>query len=49
MKFTTDYRLEKFLLETKWEDLPAEVQRRLRGCMLDLLGALVAKVNSFLL
>lgn len=46
MKFTTDYRLEKFLLETKWEDLPAEVQQRLRGCMLDLLGALVAGCGS---
>ncbi len=46
MKFTTDYRLEKFLLETKWEDLPAEVQQRLRGCMLDLVGALVAGCGS---
>ena len=46
MKFTTDYRLEKFLLETKWEDLPAEVQQRLRGCMLDLIGALVAGCGS---
>ena len=46
MKFTTDYRLEKFLLETKWEELPAEVQQRLRGCMLDLLGALVAGSGS---
>ena len=46
MKFTTDYRLEKFLLETKWEDLPSEVQQRLRGCMLDLLGALVAGCGS---
>ncbi len=46
MKFTTDYRLERFLLETKWNDLPAEVQQRLRGCMLDLLGALVAGSGS---
>ena len=46
MKFTTDYRLERFLLETKWEDLPAEVQQRLRGCMLDLIGALVAGCGS---
>ncbi len=46
MKFTTDYRLEKFLLDTKWENLPAEVQQRLRGCMLDLLGALVAGCGS---
>jgi len=46
MKFTTNYRLEKFLLETKWENLPANVQQRLRGCMLDLLGALVAGCGS---
>ena len=46
MKFTTDYRLERFLLETKWEDLPAEVQQRLRGCMLDLLGALISGSGS---
>lgn len=46
MKFTTDYRLEKFLLNTKWEDLPSPVQERLRGCMLDLLGALVAGSGS---
>ena len=38
--------MEKFLLETKWEDLPAEVQQRLRGCMLDLMGALVAGCGS---
>ena len=46
MLFTTNYKLENFLLETKWEDLPAEVQQRLRGCMLDLLGALVAGADS---
>ena len=46
MKFTTDYRLEKFLLDTKWENLPAAVQQRLRGCMLDLLGALIAGSGS---
>ena len=46
MKFTTDYRLERFLLETKWEALPCPVQERLRGCMLDLLGALIAGSGS---
>lgn len=46
MKFTTDYKLESFLLETRWEDLPSEVQQRLRGCMLDLLGALIAGSGS---
>lgn len=46
MKFTTDYKLEGFLLETKWEQLPEDVQQRLRGCMLDLLGALIAGSGS---
>lgn len=46
MLFTTNYKLENFLLDTKWENLPAEVQQRLRGCMLDLLGALVAGSGS---
>lgn len=46
MKFTTDYRLERFILHTQWEDLPEPVQERLRGCMLDLLGALVAGSGS---
>lgn len=46
MNFTTDYKLEEFLLETKWEKLPQQVQERLRGCMLDLLGALVAGSGS---
>ncbi len=46
MKFTTDLRLEAFLLDTQWEQLPEIVQQRLRGCMLDLLGALVAGSGS---
>ena len=46
MKFSTDMKLENFLLDTRWEDLPEEVQQRLRGCMLDLLGALVAGCGS---
>ena len=46
MNFITDYRLEDFVLRTKWEDIPAPVQERLRGCMLDLLGALVAGSGS---
>ena len=46
MVFTTDYKLEEFLLNTQWEQLPNEVQERLRGCMLDLLGALIAGSGS---
>ena len=46
MKFTTDLKLESFLLDTRWEDLPENVQQRLRGCLLDLLGALIAGSGS---
>lgn len=42
MVFSTDYKLEKFILETKWEDLPAEVQSRMKGCFVDLMGALLS-------
>lgn len=39
MKFETTYKLEDFILNTRWEDLPEEVQERIKGCFLDLLGA----------
>jgi len=42
MKFTTDYRLENFILNTRWEELPIEVKDRLKGCLIDLMGALLA-------
>ena len=41
MKFETTYKLEDFILNTRWEDLPGEVQERIKGCFLDLLGALL--------
>ena len=46
MKFETTYRLEDFILNTRWEDLPGEVQQRLRGCFLDLMGALLIGSRS---
>ena len=46
MKFETTYKLEEFILDTKWSDLPAEVQERMRGCLLDLTGALVIGSRS---
>ncbi|MDO5445794.1 MAG: MmgE/PrpD family protein [Eubacteriales bacterium] len=46
MKYTTDYRLENFILNTKWEELPPQVQERMRGCLLDLLGALISGTRS---
>ncbi len=42
MHFVSDYKLEDFILNTEWENLPAEVQRRARGCFIDLMGALLA-------
>lgn len=46
MIFTTDYRLENFLLNTEWEDLPPKVQERSEVCFLDLLGALALGSRS---
>lgn len=42
MIFKTDYKLESFILNTKWHNLPKEVQDRMRGCFIDLLGASAA-------
>ena len=46
MKFVTDYKLEGFILDTKWSDLPIEVRDRMRGCLIDLVGAMVAGSRS---
>ena len=46
MKFETTYKLEDFILNTRWEDLPGEVQERIKGCFLDLLGALLIGSRS---
>lgn len=46
MHFSTDYKLEDFILNTKWEDLPCEVQSRMIGCFVDLMGALVVGSHS---
>lgn len=46
MHFETTYKLENFILNTRWEDLPGEVQERMRGCCLDLLGALIIGSRS---
>ena len=42
MNFTTDYKLERFILDAEWEKLPLEVRTRMKGCFIDLLGALFA-------
>ncbi len=46
MHFETTYRLEAFILNTRWEDLPAAVQERMKGCFIDLMGALVSGSRS---
>ena len=46
MKFITDYRLEEYILGERWEKLSLDVQKRLRGCFIDLLGALLAGTKS---
>ena len=46
MIFETDYKLENFILNTKWEELPEEVKERMRGCFIDLLGALISGSKS---
>ena len=40
MHFETTYRLEDFVLRTRWEDVPAAVRERMKGCFVDLTGAL---------
>ena len=46
MIFTTDYRLENYILQTQWKNLPAQVQERLKGCAVDLFGALLVGSRS---
>ncbi len=41
MEFCTDYTLEKFILNTRWEDLPGEVRERAVVCGIDLTAALL--------
>jgi len=46
MKYTTTYKTESFILDTTWESLPADVQTRMQGCFIDLIGALVIGSQS---
>ena len=41
VKFNIDYRVEDYLLNTKWEDFPEEVQKRALVCSIDLMHALI--------
>ena len=46
MNFRTDYKLEKFITGTDWDAVPSEVKERMRGCFIDLLGALLSGTKS---
>ncbi|MBE6788006.1 MAG: MmgE/PrpD family protein [Ruminococcaceae bacterium] len=46
MKFETSYKLEDFILNTNYNDLPSNVKTRLKGCFIDLLGALIIGSRS---
>ena len=47
MHFETTYRLEDFILHTRWEDLPAAVRERMKGCFVDLTGALTGAEERY--
>ena len=42
MKYITTYKLENFVLDTDWSGLPEPVKDRVRGCLVDLFGALIS-------
>ena len=46
MHFETTYKLEDFILNTQWADLPASVQERMKGCFTDLCGAMIIGSRS---
>lgn len=41
MEFIRNYKLEDYILNTRWEDLPQEVRDRARCCGIDLMTALI--------
>jgi 2-methylcitrate dehydratase PrpD len=46
MIFETDYKIERFIKEAAWENFPDDVKTRLRGCLIDLFGALISGTKS---
>ena len=46
MNFYTDYKLENYILNTSWDSLPEDVKSRLKGCFVDLSGALIVGSKS---
>jgi 2-methylcitrate dehydratase PrpD len=49
MTFNTDYRVENYILDTKWEQIPQHIQERAIVCGIDLMMALIvgSKGNQF--
>ena len=45
-KFKNDFRVEDYILDTKWEDLPQQIQDRAVVCGIDLTIALVLGSNG---
>ena len=41
MKFVTDYKLEDYILNTKWESFPEHIRQRAIVCSIDLMTALL--------
>ena len=46
MIFKTDYKLENYILNESWDKLSLEVRERMKGCFIDLLGALFVGSRS---
>ena len=46
MNFETTFKLENYILDTTWDTLPQEVQSRMKGCFIDLMGALIVGSKS---
>ena len=46
MNFVTDYKLENYIIGLEWNKLPSEVKERMRGCFIDLIGALAVGSRS---
>ena len=49
MKYKTTFKLENYILDTKWDSFPPIVRERIKGCAIDLFGALIvgSKSNQF--
>lgn len=46
MIFNTDYRVEDYILDTKWDQIPQHIQERAIVCGIDLMMALIVGSNG---